>query len=539
MTVRQAARTLASLLPCWLTLLSASTASGQGGPLLVAPNEAPQYRLTNLRVEDDQFGRTVMVFDYTRIREGKGQVRVAGRSAAGPLRITFLPPINQDSGQVRLGKMPGGGAGGYDFEFYFVSPAYWAGTRYGDCLVSNSVRIGNPGRVVSARAWNSEEQAAYQRHLRSSDTPATPPPGYEPVTSATELLPGMPIKASCYGEWADAEVLALLEDGGVTVRYAGENTADTIQRDGWIAIEPRTLVGPTDRFTPSMHVLPGGKNALPRDAGPAPDSVTLVRGTPVLLYRGNDWDEVFVSEDRGPEVEVRYPNHPGRVDWKHDRAEIAVRDATLAQLRAPGAEQRFAKNVIDDSLYEEDEIPMDPDAVDQEEGFGGQRRGGRDNYKVFDRNYPVDVAIPRTAESLPDDIELPRGTPVGYCWGRRWEGATVIADRGPVVIIQEDDSITSIVYRVKRDQLIIRTRKLRELQPAKATTLVDLRERTRTWTDSTGRHKVDARLVLVSDRGVTLRKSSGKEVTLPLERLSEADRALLEVAESASDNPFD
>lgn len=522
-----------------LLLTPTRDACGQEGPLIVAPSDAPRYRLTNLRLEDDQFGRATMVFDYTRVRAGKGRVHVAGRSAGGPLQISFAPPLDRDSGTVRLGKMPGATSGRYDFEFYFVSPAYWAGDYYGDCLVSNSVRMGSPGRVVSARAWNSQEQAAHARHQRSSDTPDSPPAGYEPVTSATELVPGMPIKASRYGDWSDAEVLALLENGGVTVRYAGEATAETIQREGWIAIRPDTAASPPNRFTPSMRVLAGGKHPLPRDAGPVPDTVTLVRGAPVLLHRGGDWDEVFVSEDLGPTVEVRYPEHPAPVDWKRKRVELAVRDATLAILRTPTAKQAFAKNLIDDSLYDEDEIPIDPEADAEAEGFGNRRGPRRDTYKVFDRNYPIDAAIPRTATVVPDGIELPRGTPIGYCWGKNWQGATVIADRGPVVIIREDDSITSFVYRVERDQLIIRKRKLRELQPAGGSNLAQLRQESRTWTDSTGRHRVDARLVRVDADGVTLRKDNGREVTLPLNRLSEEDRSLLEASQQASDNPFD
>lgn len=46
----------------------------------------------------------------------------------------------------------------------------------------------------------------------------------------------------------------------------------------------------------------------------------------------------------------------------------------------------------------------------------------------------------------------------------------------------------------------------------------------REWTDSTGRYKVEAEIVEVTDDGVRLRKSDGSESTVPLNRLSEADQ---------------
>jgi hypothetical protein len=46
----------------------------------------------------------------------------------------------------------------------------------------------------------------------------------------------------------------------------------------------------------------------------------------------------------------------------------------------------------------------------------------------------------------------------------------------------------------------------------------------RTWTDTTGEHETEARFVIASMGSVTLRKADGSEVTMPMERLSEADQ---------------
>ncbi|NUQ64533.1 MAG: hypothetical protein HUU20_18870 [Pirellulales bacterium] len=47
----------------------------------------------------------------------------------------------------------------------------------------------------------------------------------------------------------------------------------------------------------------------------------------------------------------------------------------------------------------------------------------------------------------------------------------------------------------------------------------------RTWTDSTGRFQIEAQLVSDDGSTVTLKKQSGQLVTIPLEKLSSADRA--------------
>ena len=55
----------------------------------------------------------------------------------------------------------------------------------------------------------------------------------------------------------------------------------------------------------------------------------------------------------------------------------------------------------------------------------------------------------------------------------------------------------------------------------------------RTWTDASGKFKVRASLAGVEDGTVRLRKSDGKTISVPLEKLSEADQQW--VAKHASD----
>lgn len=61
----------------------------------------------------------------------------------------------------------------------------------------------------------------------------------------------------------------------------------------------------------------------------------------------------------------------------------------------------------------------------------------------------------------------------------------------------------------------------------------------RTWSDATGRHKIQGEFVSLENDVVTLRQANGQEVEIPLAKLSAADRAAAQkAAESAADNPF-
>ena len=50
----------------------------------------------------------------------------------------------------------------------------------------------------------------------------------------------------------------------------------------------------------------------------------------------------------------------------------------------------------------------------------------------------------------------------------------------------------------------------------------------RTWTDATGKHTMQAELVDFNDGTVRLRKLGGEEITLPVEKLSDADRQFVQ-----------
>jgi hypothetical protein len=52
--------------------------------------------------------------------------------------------------------------------------------------------------------------------------------------------------------------------------------------------------------------------------------------------------------------------------------------------------------------------------------------------------------------------------------------------------------------------------------------------KSRTWKDATEKHSIQATFIEVTDGGAVLQKEDGGRIVVPLERLSNKDRQLLE-----------
>lgn len=61
----------------------------------------------------------------------------------------------------------------------------------------------------------------------------------------------------------------------------------------------------------------------------------------------------------------------------------------------------------------------------------------------------------------------------------------------------------------------------------------------RTWTDATGKFKVKAKFVELSDDKVTLEREDGSELAIPLKKLSSADRKVVAQMQTNAENPFE
>ena len=79
-------------------------------------------------------------------------------------------------------------------------------------------------------------------------------------------------------------------------------------------------------------------------------------------------------------------------------------------------------------------------------------------------------------------------------------------------------------------------------QPKKPESLAGDTQKPRTWLDSTGKHKIEATFLGIEENNVKLHRTDGKELSVPLNRLSAADQEIakkMQAAAAASDNPFE
>lgn len=544
-----------------LLLLGFSFASPSSGRDVLEPtDDAPQFRISNLRLTRGRFGRPNLTAEFTRIREGKGYVQLAAKTRGGPLMITSFGgnKYNQQSGTIELRlEDSGSGSGGYDYELYFVVPAIWVDHNYGGMLVSNTVRIGNPGPVTTARPWNADERSAFELNKKKDTPPTKPSDGYEFVTADAQLAPGMPIQVGYYSMWRDAEYLGDAGSGKVSVRFVDKDTATTVERENWLAATPEnlTLAASTpSSFTPTIRVLPGGTHALPSHLIAIPDGVRLPRGAPLYVHWGSSWEVRHVVKDFGSMLKVLDPstrdffgksrnsNVESHAEQKK-RNELAIDRQTLQTLDDPAAVEQFAGNLIpksapfnDDNDAESTARRVLNDALDKH--FGRSRDNELAGYHVIDRDYPIEITIPKRAVRLPEDVTLPTGTLVAYNWGRSWKAVNIVRDDGDTVVVHEADSRTVFAYRIDRDQLIVQTKTLATLKREAAKNAAALLEETRTWTDATGRFKVEARFVKKVGDKVTIQTDAGREITLPMAKLSADDRELLAGVADEAENPF-
>jgi SLA1 homology domain 1, SHD1 len=528
-----------------LILIIHSQCSSQAQDLLQPAPDMPAYRLGSISQGKDNFGRPSVTLDYTRTKDGVGVAALSGRTTDGPLKIMGFGYLNEASGKIQLSELFGHRA--LDAELYLVVAGSFAEEVPFKCLVSNVVRTGNPtGAAAAGREWNDAESAAYQKDLIGRKPPLSPPEGYQLVRASTKLIPGMPVKVGRFGKWVDAE--ALTSQPTVTVKVSGVEGFRMLKRDGWIAIEPAVLqkgASSPGSFQPSSIVIPGTTEILPDGYVVVNESVSLAPGTPVRAIWHNKLSDATVISVDDKQVLTHYDGQSSAFDKKLDPSALVISKETLAELDQPDATQRFKERIpkqqsLDKSMEIRAVIDEQSKKIEAEskriEEMVEQNLAAANNgtppvgsfsnnlpaLPLLLQNNPIDIPIPKEAELVPLDFPLPRGTKLAACWGRKWNYVTVLKEnKEDTVAIHWDDRPPSSDGLIHRTQLIIRRSDLKKLR-IKAT-----REEKRTWTDLTGKHRVEARLLSRTSSQVTLIKDDGKEVTLSIDKLSQVDQKWL------------
>ncbi len=525
---------------CWSSLAVAilvGTKLAVGLEFLAPPAELPTYQLSNFRVEEGLGGRAQMVFDYTRTKPGVGHVEVLGQGKDGEeFQAHTVIVTGRPSGTVRLEWTFPGGGNTFELEVYFVVRANWAGKSFGYCLVSNPLQLGNPGVSAPVRGLNAEEQAAYGLFQKASNPPDSLPEGYVTITRRTPLKEGMPVKIGRGGQWEDAEVVRVHSSGKLwQVSFKSDDEIVRVDTNKWQAVHPDVLADASEnpsKFQANVRVLDEGDVALPPGAVPLSSDVKLLVGTPLFLEQGKEFAECLVMGADDEEIQVLLTK-PG---WLRTEAreKFAILEQTLAELSLPQSAQKYAA--------------------------GLERAKKSKDYKFFNRrnlNVPVKPGlakapakdfseceiqdeIPRGYEIIPEGVVLTEGTPVKACRVFDFDDAEVISvnDDG-TVNISFDGLGEGFDCSAPRRNIIIMSSILKELGSASTTTTADLAKTLRTWTDKSGQHKVEARFVRKTATEVVLVTDAGREIKLAINKLSDADQALVSSAREAVDNPFE
>ena len=509
--------------------------------------DMPAYTLGSVHEGKDALGRPSVTIDYQRTKEGAGLVSLSGKTSEGPLRIMGFGILHDASGKLELSSLFSSGRG-LDVDLYLTVSGSFAEECSFQCLVSNIVRAGTPSSTpTTAREWNTKESAAYQKDLLGRKPPFAPPEGYQLVQGVTKILAGMPVKVARYGEWMDAE--ALTNEALVTVKISGVKTLRTVTRGGWIAIKPSVLqqaASSPSSFQPSVKVIPGTAETLPDGYVIVTDDMRIVPGTPVKAIWHTQLSDATVIAVDGKQLTTHYDSQPAAFDKKLDRSAIVIAQTTLEELAKPNAAQQFESRIPKKSSFEEemekdskrmaDEMKLARDEFDRISAENQKRMGSAGNLNgvggfpnsplpslpLTVQNNPIDLPIPKEAEMLPLDIALPQGTKLAACWGRRWNYVTVLRHSTEENIpIHWDDRPPQFDGLIHRNQLIIRKIDLKKLR-SKAAKLEK-----RTWTDATGKFSVEAKISSRTATHVTLVKEDGKEVKLPIDKLSSADQKWL------------
>jgi len=518
----------------------------QSQELILPAPDMPAFTLGSVNQSKDAFGRPSVTIDYQRLKEGVGTVKLSGRTSNGPLSILGFDYLSEASGKLDLSSLFFNG-GSLNAELYLTTIGSFAEECPFNCLVSNVVSVGNPsGPTINAREWNSLESIAYQKELVGRKPPLSPPPGHQLVQGSTKLLAGMPIKVGRFGEWADAEVI--VADSTVTAKIENALLLRMFKRSGWIAIKPSVLAqgdSASDSFKPSVQAIPGTTEILPDGYVVLKPEMKIVPGTPVkAVWLSGLVDSTVVSIEE-QHLLIHFDSPSLAFEKKLIHSVVVIARTTLDELDRPGATEKFADRVpkklsfdeqLDSQMKRNEEESkrvreqVERNSSESQKGMfsspPGNDTSGLPALPLMEQNNPIQLPIPKEAELLPLDFPIPRGTKLAVCWSMKWNYVTVLKDNtDDTVPIHWDDRTSESDGLIHRTQLIIRKTDLKKLR-AKI-----IRQGIRVWTDATGKHTVEAKIVSRTETHVALIKNDGKEVKLSIDKLSAADQKWLK------DNP--
>ena len=159
----------------------------------------------------------------------------------------------------------------------------------------------------------------------------------------------------------------------------------------------------------------------------------------------------------------------------------------------------------------------------------------------LDRKYKGPGSVESTARVVTADTPLYVGQIVQLRERTRWVPADILELQGDgqVRVHPRGWSTTAWDKTVTRELIQLAPDEL--FQPHRTPGAL-AEDSLRVWTDATGTHKIEAVYLGVSDGAVLLRRKDGREIRVPLDKLSQTDQQYVEEQQQASSlppNPFD
>jgi hypothetical protein len=241
---------------------------------------------------------------------------------------------------------------------------------------------------------------------------------------------------------------------------------------------------------------------VPIDSEFVPQDLKMKAGVPLQACYAGKWNPITaLGENDDGTLVVRWDEYGAAFDCSMLRNELIIKKELARQLRTnPSAVATSAPTA-----------PAKPH-----------------------KDYPVSIAVPPDSELVPKNADLKPGTKLQACYAGKWNPITFLsANSDGTLNVRWDDYGPSFDCSMARNELIIKKAVLRPLTAPSSPTA-----EMRTFTDATGKFTVKARIVKQSETEVTLRTEQGKEITLPLSKLSEADQKFVR-SNVAAKNPFE
>jgi|GEM_PF-6314161 len=262
---------------------------------------------------------------------------------------------------------------------------------------------------------------------------------------------------------------------------------------------------------------------FPNNSSPVTVSTPLSIGDRVWVLEGGAWVSGIVKELLGAtQVKVHTPPAPESFAQVHSRSAVRLARATSASASTSESEAAPAagigasgKRILDDPSF------------------------GESTEKVLSQ-IPPPGSKPVTAAT-----PLQPGNKIWHLWGSQWypcEVASLIgADMVKVHYFNYpssfDEEVPRSQLRLPRGSRIVSAAAGSAPASAAANTSTDAEATAaapsadpdvRTWTDATGKFKIEAKLLEFKDGKVKLERTDGKVVTLPFDKLSAADQFFVE-----------